>query len=249
MSRNRPKLTHARIVRAKGGGPIRTILEHNYVRATGSTIPYHPYLMKQVGLDPAKDFIISLDEINALTHEFFVQYIYDKHEGLGAVPARVWHYKLMINRRRVIRTDALDHTLGRVEDAVLTPSGITFTRACRWSRSQSARALGTSPPRWIGSAGWPNIRRKSGSTMRSTQHRDFEIFAANTGSRSFSYHRLPTRRLWRNESLEILTASSAARLLRTSATTWKRRANGSGFKPIGNRRHNSRPTPLDKLAA
>ncbi|UGX94813.1 DDE-type integrase/transposase/recombinase [Bradyrhizobium barranii subsp. barranii] len=89
-------------------------------------VPYPPYLMKQVGLDPQKDFIISLDEINALTHEFFVQYIHDKHEGLGAVPARVWHDKLMINRRRVIRTDALDHILGKVSEAVLTPSGITY---------------------------------------------------------------------------------------------------------------------------
>ncbi|MDA9420968.1 hypothetical protein [Bradyrhizobium sp. CCBAU 53380] len=89
-------------------------------------VPYPPYLMKQVGLDPQKDFIISLDEINALTHEFFVQHIWDKHTGLGAVIARVWHDKLMINRRRVIRTNALDHLLGKVSEAVLTPSGITY---------------------------------------------------------------------------------------------------------------------------
>ena len=38
MSKKRPKLMRARIIRAKGGGPIRTILEHNYVRPTGSTI-------------------------------------------------------------------------------------------------------------------------------------------------------------------------------------------------------------------
>ncbi|WFT94407.1 hypothetical protein QA633_40165 [Bradyrhizobium barranii] len=38
MSKKRPKLTRARIIRGKGGVPIRTILEHNYVRPTGSTI-------------------------------------------------------------------------------------------------------------------------------------------------------------------------------------------------------------------
>jgi putative transposase len=89
-------------------------------------VPYHPYLMKQVGLDPMKDAVVSLDDINAFIHEFIVNYIYDKHTGLGAVPGRVWHDKLMMNRRRVIRTDSLDHILGRVETAVLAPSGITF---------------------------------------------------------------------------------------------------------------------------
>ncbi|UGX94814.1 hypothetical protein G6321_00006350 [Bradyrhizobium barranii subsp. barranii] len=38
MSNTRPKITRARIIRGKGGAPIRTILEHNYVRPTGSTI-------------------------------------------------------------------------------------------------------------------------------------------------------------------------------------------------------------------
>jgi len=38
MSKQRPKLEHVRIVRGQGGCPIRTILENNYSRPTGTTI-------------------------------------------------------------------------------------------------------------------------------------------------------------------------------------------------------------------
>jgi hypothetical protein len=38
MKLKRPKLMGVRIIRGTGGAPIRTILEHNYVRPTGSTM-------------------------------------------------------------------------------------------------------------------------------------------------------------------------------------------------------------------
>lgn len=38
MSQKRPKLEAVRIVRSKNGGPIRTIIENNYSRPTGTTI-------------------------------------------------------------------------------------------------------------------------------------------------------------------------------------------------------------------
>lgn len=90
-------------------------------------VPYNVYIMRQVGLDPKKDAVITLADLDALIHEFIVDYIHDKHTGLGAVPARVWRDKLMINRRRWISdVAALDHILGRVDTATLTNSGIRF---------------------------------------------------------------------------------------------------------------------------
>jgi putative transposase len=90
-------------------------------------IPYNPVIMRQVGLDASKDAVITLSDLDALMHEFIVQFIHDKHTGVGGVPARLWRDKLAVNRRRMIAdVAALDHILGRVGTATLTNSGITF---------------------------------------------------------------------------------------------------------------------------
>lgn len=36
---------------------------------------YNPYVMRQVGLDPKADRIVTLDDLNELTHEFIDSYI------------------------------------------------------------------------------------------------------------------------------------------------------------------------------
>jgi putative transposase len=91
----------------------------------GGTI--NPILMRRVGLDPQKDAVIRLSDMDALMHEFIVGYNYEKHTGIGAVPARVWHDKLLINKRPWISDiAALDNILGRVETVTLTNSGIKF---------------------------------------------------------------------------------------------------------------------------
>jgi putative transposase len=98
-----------------------------FVHKIPGAVAYNPYVMRQVGLDPKADRIVTLDDMNELMHEFIDSYIYEKHDGIDAVPARIWSDGLAIQRRRWIKdVGALDHILGRVDTANLTPSGITF---------------------------------------------------------------------------------------------------------------------------
>jgi putative transposase len=83
--------------------------------------------MRQVGLDPKADAIITLGDMDALIHEAIIVYQNEKHEGLGAIPARVWHDKIAIRKRHFISdVTALDHILGRTAIAQLTTKGIEF---------------------------------------------------------------------------------------------------------------------------
>lgn len=107
---------------------INTRLIHKLAGA----VRYNVYVMRQVGLDPAKDALITLEDLNELLHEFIDDYIYDKHDGLDAVPARIWQEGLVIQRRRWIKdVGALDHVLGRVDTATISGNGIKF-RNMRW---------------------------------------------------------------------------------------------------------------------
>jgi putative transposase len=90
-------------------------------------VMYNPYVMRQVGLDPAADAVVTLEDFDELMHEFIDSYIYEIHDGIKAVPARVWTDGLAIQRRRWIKDVAsLDHMLGRVDTATLRPTGINF---------------------------------------------------------------------------------------------------------------------------
>jgi hypothetical protein len=90
-------------------------------------VPYNPVVMRQVGLDPTTDSILTLGDLDALIHEAIIVYQNEKHEGLGAIPARIWRDKIAIHKRHFIADiTALDHVLGRVETAQLTTSGIRF---------------------------------------------------------------------------------------------------------------------------
>lgn len=90
-------------------------------------VPYDPRIMRQVGLDPKKDAVLTLSDLDALIHEVIVDMIHDKHRGLGGVIARIWRDKLLVNRRRFINdVTALDHILGVTDTATLAPSGIEY---------------------------------------------------------------------------------------------------------------------------
>jgi putative transposase len=95
-------------------------------------VRYNVYVMRQVGLNPQKDALVTLDDLNELIHEFIDVYIHDRHDGIGAVPARVWQDGLAIQRRRWIKdVAALDHVLGRVDTATISGAGIKF-KNMRW---------------------------------------------------------------------------------------------------------------------
>jgi putative transposase len=90
-------------------------------------VPYNPYIMRSVGLDPKQDAILSLDDLDALIHEAIIGYHHRKHKGIGALPARVWRDKIAYRKRHIIRdVAALDDLVGRVESVELTTAGIRF---------------------------------------------------------------------------------------------------------------------------
>ncbi|BBO14792.1 DDE-type integrase/transposase/recombinase [Bradyrhizobium sp. TM102] len=90
-------------------------------------VPYNPYLMRSVGLDPKSDAVLSLDDLDALIHEAIIGYHHRKHKGIGAMPARVWRDKIAYRKRHIIRdVAALDNLVGRVESVELSTEGIRF---------------------------------------------------------------------------------------------------------------------------
>ncbi|MDH2386398.1 transposase family protein [Bradyrhizobium sp. CER78] len=110
---------------------FRTI-NQGLIHKLAGAVRYNVYVMRQVGLDPARDALITLEDLNELLHEFIENYSYDTHDGIGAVPARIWQEGLAIQRRRWIKDVAvLDHVLGPVHTATISGNGIKF-RNMRW---------------------------------------------------------------------------------------------------------------------
>jgi putative transposase len=90
-------------------------------------VPYDPKTMSQLGLKPSDDSVISLGELDRLIHQAILVYQNNRHEGLGAIPARIWEEKIARHGRRFIPDlRQLDAMLGRVGMATLTRRGIKF---------------------------------------------------------------------------------------------------------------------------
>jgi putative transposase len=90
-------------------------------------VPYDPRKMRALGLDPTKDAIFTIADLDELIHRTLDNYHYDMHSGIGAVPTQVWRDKIREGRRHFVRDiAALDDICGAVHDAVLTRRGIRF---------------------------------------------------------------------------------------------------------------------------
>jgi putative transposase len=110
---------------------FRTI-NQGLIHKLAGAVRYNVYVMRQVGLDPTKDKLITFDDLNERLHEFNDFYSYRKHTGIDAIPARIWQEGLAIQRRRWIKdVAALDGVLGRVDTATISGNGIKFKNQ-RW---------------------------------------------------------------------------------------------------------------------
>lgn len=124
-------------------GTLNTMLLH---KLQGG-VPYDPKTMRQVGLDPKADAIITLGDLDALLHEMIILYQGKPHEGLGAVPARVWREGIERHGRRFIADiRQLDAMIGRVDEAVLTRRGIRFKRMVFHDTDLTTRLLADMAP-------------------------------------------------------------------------------------------------------
>lgn len=110
---------------------FRTI-NQGLIHKLAGAVRYNVYVMRQVGLNPTKDALITLEDLNELLHEFNDVYSYRPHDGIGAVPALAWKEGLAVQRRRWIKdVGALDHVLGCVDTATISGNGIKF-KNMRW---------------------------------------------------------------------------------------------------------------------
>jgi putative transposase len=90
-------------------------------------VPYDPKTMRQVGLDPREEAIITLGDLDSLIHHAIIVYQNERHDSLDAIPARIWKEKIARHGRRYIPdVKQLDALLGRVETGRLSNRGIKF---------------------------------------------------------------------------------------------------------------------------
>lgn len=107
-------------------------INQGLIHKLAGAVRYNVYVMRQVGLDPAKDGLVTLEDLNELLHLFIDVYNYRPHHGIDAIPARKWQEGLVIQRRSFISDVAmLDHVLGPVHTATISGNGIRF-RNMRW---------------------------------------------------------------------------------------------------------------------
>lgn len=107
-------------------------INQGLIHKLAGAVRYNVYVMRQVGLDPAKDALITLEDLNELIHQFIDVYSYRTHDGINAIPARKWQDGLVVQRRSFISDVAmLDHVLGPVHTATISGNGIKF-RNMRW---------------------------------------------------------------------------------------------------------------------
>jgi putative transposase len=93
-----------------------------------NSVPHDPKLMSALRLDPQKDMVISISDLDRLMHQCVIEvYEQETHSGLRAIPARIWQEKIARHRRRFISdVKRIDELLGRVDEAQLTRSGVKF---------------------------------------------------------------------------------------------------------------------------
>lgn len=68
---------------------IRTLNQLILHRLPGA-VPFGPEMMRALGIDPSKDAVITLEELNELVEEAINFYHYQIHSGLNAQPIRIW---------------------------------------------------------------------------------------------------------------------------------------------------------------
>ncbi len=118
-------------------------LNTKLIHKVEGAVPYDVKVMRLAKLDPKKDAIIRMQDLDRLIHQTIIEgYQNDRHEGIGAIPARIWQEKIGRDRRRFMdNVKALDSILGRVEERTLTKAGIRFKHMVFHDRTKTTTLL------------------------------------------------------------------------------------------------------------
>ena len=100
-------------------GTLNSLIAH---KAPGASLP--TALMREMGYDPAKDAVLTLEQIEGLIWEALSFYHIKEHTGIGAPPAQLWERDMEAHGIDVIADDRM---LGKMLGIVKHP--------CRVSRS------------------------------------------------------------------------------------------------------------------
>lgn len=104
-------------------GTLNTKLWHKLPGA----VPYKPHVLKEYGIDPEKDAILLLSQMEAAFCQMIVEvYGREPHHGLGGKsPEQVWREREPIDLIPVVDNIAdIEAAFGRVVDATLTREGV-----------------------------------------------------------------------------------------------------------------------------
>jgi hypothetical protein len=85
-------------------------------------------LLREMGYDPSKDAILTIEQLEELIHEALATYHVSLHSGVGAPPAQLWQEDMHAHGIDVIDDDrVLDKTMGAVKHPCrVTTSGVTL---------------------------------------------------------------------------------------------------------------------------
>jgi putative transposase len=105
-------------------GTLNSMLIHKLP----NSVPFDPKTMSALRLDPTKDMVVRLSDLERLVHQCVIEvYEQETHSGIRAIPARIWREKIAKHKRRFIDdVKSLDILLARVDDVVVTRSGVRF---------------------------------------------------------------------------------------------------------------------------
>lgn len=103
---------------------FRTLNQRLTHKLPGASLP--PALMREMGYDPTKDAVLSLEQLEHLIWEAVSHYHIDYHSGINAVPAQLWARDLNAHGVDFFNDErALDKMLGKVKPrARVTTSGV-----------------------------------------------------------------------------------------------------------------------------
>ncbi|MBB1090457.1 transposase family protein [Rhodopseudomonas palustris] len=106
---------------------FRTLDTMLFDKLPGSAV-YDPKTMSALGLDPSKEAVISLGDLDRLIHQVIITYTNEEHSGIdNAVPAVVWEQKIRRYGRRFIPDlRQLNSMLGQVHTGQITRNGVRF---------------------------------------------------------------------------------------------------------------------------
>jgi putative transposase len=93
-----------------------------------AAVPYDVTTMRKARLDPRTERPVFLRDLEYFVHKHLIdEYHYRYHEGLKAIPARIWDEGVQRSPREFVDDfEAIDQILGKVDEATISRAGVRY---------------------------------------------------------------------------------------------------------------------------